>query len=64
VRANIIIDDTLMSKTLKTSRDSIKKPVAEEALKLLVLLKKQGRMKSLRGSLKWEGSLDRMRVLQ
>jgi len=62
MRTNIIIDDTLMSKALKTSGYATKKQVVEEALKLLVLLKKQGRLKSLRGRLKWEGSLDEMRA--
>ena len=46
MRINIVIDDKLM----------------EEALKLLVQVKKQSRLKSLRGKLKWEGNLDEMRM--
>jgi Arc/MetJ family transcription regulator len=64
MRTNIIIDDTLMSAALKTSGHSTKKEVVEEALKLLVYMKKQSRLKSLRGRLKWEGNLDDMRASQ
>ena len=64
MRTNIIIDDTLMSAALKTTGYSTKKEVVEEALKLLVHIKKQGRLKSLRGRLKWEGNLDEMRASQ
>ena len=64
MRTNIIIDDTLMSAALKTTSHSTKKEVVEEALKLLVHMKKQSRLKSLRGRLKWEGNLDDMRASQ
>ncbi len=62
MRTNIIIDDKLMSTALKTSGHSTKKEVVEEALKLLVQVKKQSRLKLLRGKLKWEGNLDEMRA--
>ena len=60
MRTNIVIDDKLMSAALKTSGLSTKKDVVEEALKLLVQVKKQSRLKKLRGKLKWEGNLDEM----
>lgn len=62
MRTNIVIDEKLMSAALKTSGYSTKKEVVEEALKLLVQVKKQSRLKSLRGQLKWEGNLDEMRA--
>jgi len=62
MRTNIVIDDKLMSAALKTSGLSTKKDVVEEALKLLVQVKKQSRLKKLRGKLKWEGNLDEMRT--
>lgn len=62
MRTNIIIDDKLMSAALKTSGRSTKKEVVEDALKLLVLIKKQSRLKSLRGKIKWEGNLTDMRT--
>jgi len=62
MRTNIAIDDKLMNAALKTSGLSTKKDVVEEALKLLVQVKKQSRLKKLRGKLKWEGNLDEMRA--
>ena len=64
MRTNIIINDKLMSAALKTSGHSTKKEVVEEALKLLVQVKKQSRLKTLRGKLKWEGDLEKMRASQ
>jgi len=62
MRTNITIDDKLMDAALKTSGLSTKKDVVEEALKLLVQVKKQSRLKKLRGKLKWEGNLEEMRT--
>ena len=61
MRTNIAIDDKLMNTALKTSGLLTKKDVVEEALKLLVQVKKQGRLKQLRGKLKWEGDIEEMR---
>lgn len=61
MRTNIIIDDKLMAAALKTSGHTTKKEAVEEALKLLVQVKKQSRLKSLRGKLQWDGDLDEMR---
>ena len=62
MRTNIIIDDRLMSVALRTSGLSTKKEVVEEALRLLVQVKKQSRLKKLRGKLNWEGDLNSMRT--
>ncbi len=64
MRTNIIIDDELMSEALTLSRLKTKKAVVETGLKLLVQIKKQERIKSLRGKLKWDGDLDAMRLDQ
>jgi len=61
MRTNIVIDDKLMSIALKTSGLSTKKEVVEEALRLLVRVKNQGKLKRLKGKIKWEGNLDEMR---
>jgi Arc/MetJ family transcription regulator len=61
MRTNIAIDDKLMNTALKTSGLLTKKDVVEEALKLLVQVKKQSRLKQLRGKLKWEGDIEEMR---
>lgn len=62
MRTNIVIDDKLMSTALKTSGLNTKKEVVEEALKLLVKVKNQSKLRKLRGKLKWEGDLNEMRT--
>ncbi|MBT3225191.1 MAG: type II toxin-antitoxin system VapB family antitoxin [Calditrichaeota bacterium] len=62
MRTNIIINDDLMNEALKLTDLKTKKAVVEEGLKLLVRLKKQERIKSLRGKLHWEGNLEQMRL--
>ena len=62
MRTNIVIDDELMNEAMTLSRLKTKKAVVETGLKLLVQIKKQERIKSLRGKLKWVGDLDEMRL--
>jgi len=61
MRTNIVIDDELMNEAMTLSRLKTKKAVVETGLKLLIQMKKQERIKSLRGNLKWDGDLDEMR---
>ena len=61
MRTNIDIDDALMTEALKASGCNTKKAAVEEGLRLLVRTRKQGRIRKLRGKLRWEGSLDEMR---
>jgi len=64
MRTNIIIDDDLMNEAMTLSQLKTKKAVVETGLKLLVQIKKQEKLKSLRGKLKWAGDLDAMRLDQ
>ena len=59
---NIVIDDTLMDLALKTTRLKTKKEVVEQALKILLKVKKQSQLKALKGKLNWEGNLENMRT--
>jgi len=61
MRTNIVIDDDLMNEALALSRLRTKKSVVESGLKLLIQIKKQERIRDLRGKLKWDGDLDAMR---
>jgi len=61
MRTNIVIDDFLMEEALKLSDLKTKKSVIEKALKLLIRFEKQTSIKKLRGKLKWEGDLNKMR---
>ena len=64
MRTNIVIDDTLMAEAMKVSALKTKKAVVESGLSLLIQIKKQERIKSLRGKLKWDDDLDKMRLDQ
>lgn len=61
MRTNIVIDDKLMTAALKATGAGTKKEVVELGLKLLVQHNKQQAVRKLRGKLKWEGDLDKMR---
>ena len=62
MRTNIVIDDKIMNEAIKVSGIKTKRAVVEEALKLLIRLKKQTKIKELKGQLLWEGSLNEMRT--
>jgi Arc/MetJ family transcription regulator len=62
MRTNIVIDDKLMSEAAKLSQLKTKKAVVEEGLKLLIRIKKQEHIRKLKGKLKWEGDLEKMRL--
>ncbi len=64
MRTNIVIDDDLMNEAMTLSQIKTKKAIVETGLKLLVQIKKQEQLKSLRGKLKWDGDLDTMRLDQ
>ena len=62
MRTNIVVDDSLMAEALKLSNIKTKKGVVETALKLLVQVKRQEKIRNLRGKLNWEGNLSEMRL--
>jgi len=62
MRTNIVIDDAIMNEAMMLSKIKTKKAVVEAGLKLLVQIKKQEKIKSLRGKLKWDGDLEKMRL--
>lgn len=62
MRTNIEIDDTLMADALKATGLKTKKEAVELGLKALVKLNKQSSIRALRGKLKWEGNLTKMRT--
>jgi Arc/MetJ family transcription regulator len=61
MRTNIVIDDKLMSDTLKATGLKTKREAVELGLKTLLRLKQQSEIKKLRGKIAWEGDLDTMR---
>ena len=57
MRTNIEINDNLMAEALKAGGFKTKRAAVEEALRLLVQTRAQGRVRRLRGKLRWEGRL-------
>ena len=62
MRTNIVIDDSLMAEAIKLTQLKTKKAVVETGLRLLIQIKKQERIKSLRGKLNWDADLEKMRL--
>ncbi len=62
MRTNIVIDDKIMNEAIKVSGIKTKRALVEEALKLLIRLNKQTKIKELKGQLLWEGNLNEMRA--
>ncbi len=61
MRTNIVIDDELVAEAQRLTGISTKRGVVQEALQLLVRLKRQEAVKTWRGKLPWEGDLETMR---
>ena len=61
MRTNIDIDDDLMAKAAEVSAAKTKKGVVEEALRLLVRMRAQEKLRKLFGKMPWDGSLEKMR---
>lgn len=61
VRTNIVIDDQLIAEAMRLTGVSTKRQVVEDALRLVVRLKRQELIRTGRGRMKWTGDLDAMR---
>ncbi len=62
MRTNIVIDDSLMNDVLQFTGLKTKKEAVDLGLKTLLSLKKQEKIKSFKGKLKWNDDLERMRT--
>lgn len=56
-----MIDDSLMARAMRLSGAATKREAVQQGLELLVRIKRQQKIRSLRGKLHWEGNLDEMR---
>lgn len=61
MRTNIDIDDVLLAEAQKASGQRTKKGTVEEALRLMVKLKRQEAVDKAYGAYPWRGDLDEMR---
>ena len=62
MRTNIVIDDSLMAEAMRLSCIKTKKGVIDQALRLLVQIKRQEAVRQLKGKLHWDGDLEKMRM--
>ena len=61
MRTNIDIDDTLMAQARKAAGRATKKETVEEALRLMVRLRRQQEADRAFGKYRWRGDLARSR---
>jgi Arc/MetJ family transcription regulator len=61
MRTNIEIDDRLMSQAQKVSGQATKKKTVEQALRLLIRLRRQQEVDGAFGKYRWRGNLTRSR---
>jgi Arc/MetJ family transcription regulator len=61
MRTNIEIDDSLMAAAQKVSGQTSKKATVEEALRLMVKLRRQQAVDAAFGKYRWRGDLGRSR---
>ena len=61
MRTNIVIDDQLIADAQQLAGLRTKREAVEAGLRLLVQIKRQERLRTYRGKLRWEGDLDTMR---
>lgn len=59
-----MINDELLSDVLKLTGIKSKRETVELALRTLLALKQQEKIKQFKGALKWEGDLEQMRSEQ
>jgi Arc/MetJ family transcription regulator len=62
MRTNIVIDDKLMSDTLRATGLKTKREAVELGLRTLLRLGQQVQVRELRGKISWQGDLDAMRT--
>ena len=61
MRTNIEIDDTLMAEAQKACGHATKKETVEEALRLMIKLRRQHEVGAAFGKYRWRGNLARSR---
>jgi len=60
-RTNIVLDKELVESAKALTGIKTTRGVVQEALETLVMLRRQGQVRQLRGQLRWEGDLDASR---
>ena len=61
MRTNVVIDDKLMNRALRSGPFRTKRAAIEQGLRLLVHINSQKKIRKLKGKIHWEGNLESMR---
>lgn len=61
MRTNIVLDDDLVERARQLTGIKTKRALIHEALRTLIRLREQAEVRALRGKLRWEGDLARLR---
>jgi Arc/MetJ family transcription regulator len=61
MRTNVVVDDGLMARALRSSGCGTKRAAIESGLRLLVQFHSQKKLRALKGKIAWEGNLEKMR---
>jgi len=61
MRTNVVIDDSLMARALRSGSYRTKRSAIEEGLRLLVHVNSQQKLRTLKGKIRWEGDLETSR---
>jgi Arc/MetJ family transcription regulator len=61
MRTNVVIDDKLMTRAMRTSGCRTKRSTIESGLRLLVQVNSQKKLRDLKGKITWDGDLEDMR---
>lgn len=62
MRTTIVIDDRLMEEALRVTGLKTRQQVVKAALRTLLRVNEQERLRKLRGKIDWRGDLDAMRA--
>ena len=60
-RTNVVLDEELVEKCLKTTGIKTRRALIDHALKELLRRERQKRILKLKGKVEWEGDLDSLR---
>lgn len=62
MRTNVVLDDKLVKEALRLSGKKTKREIIDLALRELVRHRHRQQLLNLRGKLKWEGDLSKMKA--
>jgi len=61
MRTNVVLDEGLVEQAKRLTGIKTTRALIDEALRMLIQLREQGEVRSLRGRLPWEGDLAALR---